>query len=106
VAMAAAVVAAATEAAAVTVVAAAVAAMGAAGRNVPFLVSTVYLTRHDYFSQCFGSGSGLDPGSIRSVDLDPNSESGFGSGSRRAKRTHKNWKSYEISCFEVLDVLF
>ncbi len=29
-----------------------------------------------------------------------------GSGSRRAKMTHKNRKSTEFSCFEVLDVLF
>ncbi len=33
-------------------------------------------------------GFGLDPDSIRSVDPDPNSESG--SGSRRAKMTHKS----------------
>jgi hypothetical protein len=31
--------------------------------------------------------------------------SGFGSGSRTAKITHKSRKSEEISCFEVLDVL-
>ncbi len=44
-----------------------------------------------------------DPDSIRSVD--PDSESG--SGSRRAKMTHKNRKkSYESSCFDVLDDLF
>jgi hypothetical protein len=43
-----------------------------------------------------------DPDLIRSVD--PDSE--FGSGSRMAKMTHKNRKSEEISCFEVLDVLF
>ncbi len=35
-----------------------------------------------------GSGSGLDPYSIGSVDPDPYSESG--SGSRRAKMTHKS----------------
>ncbi len=35
-----------------------------------------------------GSGSGLDPYSIGSVDPDPYSE--FGSGSRRAKMTHKS----------------
>jgi hypothetical protein len=56
--------AAATEAAVVTAVAAAV-AMGAAGRNVPFLVSI-----SGYFNYCFESGSGLDPDSIRSVDPD------------------------------------
>jgi hypothetical protein len=33
-------------------------------------------------------------------------KSGCGSGSKRIKRTHKNEKSEEISCFEVLDVLF
>jgi hypothetical protein len=32
------------------------------------------------------------------------SESGSGSG--RVKMTHKSRKNYEISCFEVLDVLF
>jgi hypothetical protein len=31
---------------------------------------------------------------------------GSESGSRRAKKTHKNIKSQEISCFEVLDILF
>jgi hypothetical protein len=40
------------------------------------------------------------------LDPDPNSESVSGSGSRRAKMTHKDGKSLEISCFEVLDVLF
>jgi hypothetical protein len=40
------------------------------------------------FRQCFGSGSELDPDSIRSVDPDMDSES----GSRRAKITHKNRK--------------
>jgi hypothetical protein len=44
-----------------------------------------------------------DPDSIRSVD--PDSESGF--GSRRAKMTNKiRKKNIEMSCFEVLDVLF
>ncbi len=38
--------------------------------------------------QCLGSGSGLDPDSIRSVD--PDSESG--SRFRRAKMTHRNRK--------------
>ncbi len=37
-----------------------------------------------------GSGSVLDPYSIGSVDPDPYSESGSGSGSRRAKITHKS----------------
>jgi hypothetical protein len=37
--------------------------------------------------QCFGSGSGLDSDSIRSVDPDPYSEFGF--GSKRAKMTRK-----------------
>ncbi len=36
--------------------------------------------------QCFGSRSGLDPDSIRSVDPDS------GSGSKRAKMIHKNRK--------------
>jgi len=53
--------------------------------------------------QGFGSGSGfvLDPYSIGPVDPDPYSESG--SGSRRAKMTHKSRKNL---CFEVLDGLF
>jgi hypothetical protein len=50
--------------------------------------------------QGFGSGSGLDPYSIGPVDPDPYLESGSGSGSRRAKMTHKSRKN---SCFEVLD---
>ncbi len=39
-----------------------------------------------------GSGSGLDPDSIGSVDPDPDSESG--SGSRRAKITQKSRKKF------------
>ncbi len=46
----------------------------------------------------------LDPDSIGSVDPDPDPYSE--SGSRRSKITHKNTKNLEISCFEVLDVLF
>jgi hypothetical protein len=42
--------------------------------------------------QSFGSKSGLDPDSIRSVDPDPYLESGSGSGSRGAKMTHKSRK--------------
>jgi hypothetical protein len=56
--------------------------------------------RKDYY-QGFGSGSGLDPDSIRvgsgfdpdligPVDPDPDSES----GSRRAKMTHKSRKKF------------
>ncbi len=45
-------------------------------------------------------GSGSDPDSIGSVD--PDSESGSGSRSRRAKMTHKS----RNSCFEVLEGLF
>ncbi len=53
--------------------------------------------------QCFGSGSGLDPDSIRSVA--PDSE--FGSGHRRAKITCKNIKKLtKIHVFLVLDVPF
>jgi hypothetical protein len=58
-----------------------------------------------------GSGSGLDPDSIGSVD--PDSESGIwirnpesGSGSRRAKIPTKVEKNLKISCFEVLDASF
>jgi hypothetical protein len=40
--------------------------------------------------QGFGSGSGLDPYSIGPVDPDPES----GSGSRRAKMTHKSIKIF------------
>ncbi len=43
-------------------------------------------------NHCFGSGSELDPDSIRSVDPTPNPDSEFGSGSRRAKVTHTNRK--------------
>jgi hypothetical protein len=46
----------------------------------------VFLIRSVENLYCFGSGSGLDPDSIRSMD--PDSESG--SGSRRAKITNKN----------------
>ncbi len=51
--------------------------------------------------QCFGSG--LDPGSVRSVDPYPYPASE--SGSRRAKMTHKVEKIRNFM-FEVLDVLF
>ncbi len=44
--------------------------------------------------QGFGSGSGLDPYLIGPVDPDPYSESGSGSGSRRAKMTHKSRKKF------------
>jgi hypothetical protein len=44
---------------------------------------------------CLG-GTGMHSGS----------GSGFESGFRRAKMTHKNEKSKESSCFELLDVLF
>jgi hypothetical protein len=40
-----------------------------------------------------GSGSGLDPDSIGSLDPDPDLESGSGSGSRRANMTHKSRKN-------------
>ncbi len=48
------------------------------------------------------SGSELDPNSMGSLDPYPDSQPG--SGSRRAKMTHKSRKNLEISCFEVLDV--
>ena len=48
------------------------------------------------FGSKSGSKSGLDPDSIRSVDTDPYLESGSGSGSRRAKMTHKSRKFFEI----------
>jgi hypothetical protein len=35
--------------------------------------------------------------------MDPDLHSKFGSGSRRAKATHKIRKSKEISCFEMLE---
>jgi hypothetical protein len=43
-------------------------------------------------------------GSVSGSGLDPDSESG--SGSRRAKMTHKSRTNFESSCFEVLDGLF
>jgi hypothetical protein len=48
-------------------------------------------------------GFGLNPDVMAS--LVPDSESGSGYGSRRAKVTHKNRKKLN-SFFEVLDVLF
>jgi hypothetical protein len=42
----------------------------------------------------------MDPDSKGSIDPEPDSQSGY--GSRRAKMTHKNRKTY----VEVLDVLF
>ncbi len=52
-------------------------------------------------SQCqyFGSGSGLDTDTIRSVDPEPDSEYGSGSAPKRAKMTHKNWKKFRIFMF-------
>jgi len=44
-----------------------------------------------------------DPYSIGPVDPDPDPYSKSGSGSRRAKMTHKSRKN---ACFEVLDGLF
>ncbi len=50
-------------------------------------------------------GSGRYPTVVTMVaDPDPYPESGY--GSKRAKITHKSRKKSEISCFEVLDVLF
>ncbi len=47
--------------------------------------------------QCFGSGTGseLDPDSIRPVELNQDSDSGSGSGSRRAK-PHKKVKKFHV----------
>jgi hypothetical protein len=42
----------------------------------------------------------MEPIRIQNLDLDSDS------GNRKAKMTHKNRKKFEISCFEVLDVLF
>jgi hypothetical protein len=47
--------------------------------------------------QCYGSR--LDPVLIRSVDLDPDPDLESGSGSRRAKMTHKNRKKLENFTF-------
>jgi hypothetical protein len=55
------------------------------------------------FVSAYDVGRISDPDPIRSVDPDPYSESE--SVSRRVKMTHKSRKHYEISCFEVLDVL-
>jgi len=73
--------------------------------NLMFLLETIlgffrYLFIHinSYLSSCADPdtllqsfGSGLDPDSIGSLDPDPYSESG--SGSRRAKMTHKSRKN-------------
>jgi hypothetical protein len=48
-------------------------------------------TLFTYFIQC--SVSGLDPGSIRSVDTYPHPDSESGSGSRSAKMTHRSRKN-------------
>jgi hypothetical protein len=53
-----------------------------------------------------GSGSGLDPDLIGSVDPNPDPYFESGSGSRRAKMTHKSGNFLKSSCFEVLDGLF
>jgi hypothetical protein len=55
-------------------------------KHEPIVAQCSQLSRY----QCFGSRSGLDTDTIRSVDPDPDSEYGFGSASRRAKITHKN----------------
>ncbi len=47
-----------------------------------------------------------NPDPVRLVDLDPDSESGTSSGSRRTIMIHKSIIFLEISCFEVKDVLF
>ena len=52
----------------------------------------LFLVAHIIADPDPGSGSVLDPYSIGSVDPDPYSESGSGSGSRRAKITHKSRK--------------
>jgi hypothetical protein len=52
------------------------------------LVTRIVMT----YNQCSGSGSGFNQV--------------CGSGSSRAKFTHKSRKNLEISCFEVLDILF
>jgi hypothetical protein len=71
---------------------------------LPHLHTTTARSNGSPSDQGFGSGSGLDPDSIRSVDPDPYLESG--SGSRRAKMTNKSRKKFKSSCFEVLDGLF
>jgi hypothetical protein len=54
----------------------------------------------------FGSGSGSNLDSIRSVYPDPDPFSESGSRSKREKMTHKSRINLEISYVEVLDVLF
>ncbi len=73
------------------------------GPGIWLLIFNYSSYKFDEFEQGFGSGSVLDPYSIGPVDPDPYLESGSGSGSRRAKLTHKSRKN---SCFEVLDGLF
>ncbi len=53
---------------------------------------TASLHKADAKTQGFGSGSGFDPDSIRSVDPDPDPYSESGSGSKRAKITYKSRK--------------
>jgi hypothetical protein len=57
---------------------------------------TITCSSRWYWNQCFGSWSGLDPDSIRSVDPESDSRS----GSKRSKMSHKNINILEISCFE------
>ncbi len=52
-----------------------------------------------YWDQCLGSG--LDPDSVRPVDPDPDPDPG---GQNDPQKIIE--KSQEISCFQVLDVLF
>ncbi len=61
-----------------------------------FLVKSV--PKKQGFGSGSVSGSVLDPYSIGPLDPDPEFEYGSGSGSRRAKMTHKSRKN---SCFEV-----
>jgi hypothetical protein len=63
---------------------------GQTDEHIRAITNSGYLQNKSLHNQCFVSGSGF------------NKVSGSGSGSRRAKMTHK----IEIPCFEVLDVLF
>ncbi len=58
------------------------------------------MTHKNRKKQGFGSGSGCDPDSIRSVDPDPYLESG--SGSRRAQMTHKSRKKFRNARVRIL----
>jgi len=65
--------------------------------NFQLFMDTIFF--HN-LQQCCGSGSGLDPDSIRSLDPDPDSESGSGSRARNwGRKKCLNWKKSKKNFF-------